>query len=35
VIQSSGIFGGYHWGSSRKAAIIGWEAAKLNNRKEK
>ncbi|MDE3182151.1 MAG: methylated-DNA--[protein]-cysteine S-methyltransferase [Bacteroidota bacterium] len=30
VIQSSGIFGGYHWGSSRKAAIIGWEAAKEN-----
>lgn len=30
VIQSSGIFGGYHWGSIRKAAIIGWEAAKVN-----
>lgn len=28
VIQSTGIFGGYHWGSSRKAAMIGWEAAK-------
>ena len=27
VIQSSGIFGGYHWGSVRKTAIIGWEAA--------
>ncbi|HZW70023.1 MAG TPA: methylated-DNA--[protein]-cysteine S-methyltransferase [Hanamia sp.] len=30
VIQSSGIFGGYHWGTARKAAIIGWEAAKIN-----
>jgi AraC family transcriptional regulator, regulatory protein of adaptative response / methylated-DNA-[protein]-cysteine methyltransferase len=28
VIQSTGIFGGYHWGSTRKAAMIGWEAAK-------
>jgi AraC family transcriptional regulator of adaptative response/methylated-DNA-[protein]-cysteine methyltransferase len=33
VIQSSGIFGGYHWGSTRKAAIIGWEEAKVNNEK--
>ena len=30
VIQSSGILGGYHWGSTRKAAIIGWEAARIN-----
>jgi AraC family transcriptional regulator of adaptative response/methylated-DNA-[protein]-cysteine methyltransferase len=30
VIQSSGIFGGYHWGSIRKAAIIGWEAARMD-----
>lgn len=30
VIQSSGIFGGYHWGCSRKTAMIGWEAAKMN-----
>ena len=30
VIQSTGIFGGYHWGSSRKTAMIGWEAAKIN-----
>ena len=30
VIQSSGIFGGYHWGTARKTAIIGWEAAKIN-----
>jgi len=27
VIQSSGIFGGYMWGSTRKTAIIGWEMA--------
>jgi AraC family transcriptional regulator, regulatory protein of adaptative response / methylated-DNA-[protein]-cysteine methyltransferase len=29
VIQSTGIFGQYHWGSTRKAAMIGWEAARL------
>lgn len=29
VIQSSGRFGGYRWGSPRKAAMIGWEAAKI------
>lgn len=28
VIQSTGTFGGYMWGPVRKAAIIGWEAAK-------
>ena len=28
VIQSSGQFGGYMWGPTRKAAIIGWESAK-------
>ena len=28
VIQSGGTFGGYMWGSTRKAAMIGWEAAK-------
>ncbi|HTN36469.1 MAG TPA: methylated-DNA--[protein]-cysteine S-methyltransferase [Arachidicoccus sp.] len=28
VIQSTGTFGGYRWGSIRKAALIGWEAAK-------
>lgn len=27
VIQKSGDFGGYHWGITRKKAIIGWEAA--------
>jgi len=28
VIQSSGSVGQYHWGSTRKTAMIGWEAAK-------
>jgi AraC family transcriptional regulator of adaptative response/methylated-DNA-[protein]-cysteine methyltransferase len=28
VIQSTGIFGGYHWGPMRKTAMIGWEAAR-------
>ncbi|CAN5154599.1 methylated-DNA--[protein]-cysteine S-methyltransferase [soil metagenome] len=27
IIQSTGLQGGYHWGTIRKAAIIGWEAA--------
>lgn len=27
VIQSSGNIGGYMWGSTRKSAMIGWEAA--------
>lgn len=27
VIQSSGNFGGYMWGNTRKTAIIGWEQA--------
>lgn len=30
VIQSTGKIGGYMWGSARKTAIIGWEAAKIN-----
>ena len=30
VIKSTGEFGQYHWGSIRKSAIIGWEAAQLN-----
>jgi AraC family transcriptional regulator of adaptative response/methylated-DNA-[protein]-cysteine methyltransferase len=30
VIQSTGVFGQYHWGSNRKTAMIGWEAAKVN-----
>ncbi len=29
VIKSSGIIGEYHWGSNRKTAILGWEAARL------
>ena len=28
VIQSSGNFGQYHWGSVRKTAMIGWEGSK-------
>jgi AraC family transcriptional regulator of adaptative response/methylated-DNA-[protein]-cysteine methyltransferase len=31
VIQQSGLFGQYHWGSTKKSAIIGWEAAKADN----
>ncbi|MEJ7737260.1 MAG: methylated-DNA--[protein]-cysteine S-methyltransferase [Chitinophagaceae bacterium] len=30
IIQSTGVFGGYHWGSARKTAIIGWEAAQTD-----
>lgn len=30
VIRSTGEIGQYHWGSTRKSAIIGWEAAKVN-----
>ncbi len=30
VIQSTGVFGGYMWGTTRKTAIIGWEASKLS-----
>lgn len=29
VIKSTGVFGQYHWGSTRKTAMIGWEAAKV------
>jgi AraC family transcriptional regulator, regulatory protein of adaptative response / methylated-DNA-[protein]-cysteine methyltransferase len=29
VIKSTGAFGQYHWGSSRKTAMIGWETAKV------
>lgn len=28
VIKSTGEFGQYHWGATRKSAIIGWEAAR-------
>ncbi|MEO5783280.1 MAG: methylated-DNA--[protein]-cysteine S-methyltransferase [Ginsengibacter sp.] len=31
IIQSNGTFGQYHWGSTRKTAIIGWEAAKTRS----
>lgn len=31
VIQSSGVFGGYMWGNTRKTAIIGWEGAQTNH----
>jgi len=30
VIRSTGEFGQYHWGSVRKKAMLGWEAAKTN-----
>jgi len=30
VIRSTGDFGQYHWGSIRKTAMIGWEAAKTD-----
>jgi AraC family transcriptional regulator of adaptative response/methylated-DNA-[protein]-cysteine methyltransferase len=29
VIKSTGEFGQYHWGATRKTAMIGWEAASL------
>ncbi|TKK66136.1 methylated-DNA--[protein]-cysteine S-methyltransferase [Ilyomonas limi] len=31
VIQSTGTLGGYMWGSTRKAVMIGWESAKINS----
>jgi O-6-methylguanine DNA methyltransferase len=30
VISSTGTFGGYMWGNTRKTAIIGWEGAKTS-----
>jgi len=30
VIQSSGTFGQYHWGTTRKSAMIGWEASRIS-----
>lgn len=30
VIRSTGVIGDYMWGSTRKTALIGWEAAKTN-----
>lgn len=32
VIQSSGIFGGYMWGTTRKTAIIGWESSQVEDK---
>jgi len=32
VIQSTGVIGQYHWGATRKTAMIGWEAAKAAKR---
>jgi AraC family transcriptional regulator of adaptative response/methylated-DNA-[protein]-cysteine methyltransferase len=32
VIQSGGEVGNYHWGSTRKVAMIGWEAARAGGR---
>lgn len=29
VIQASGLFGEYHWGATRKALMIGWEASSV------
>ncbi|MEO6963194.1 MAG: methylated-DNA--[protein]-cysteine S-methyltransferase [Puia sp.] len=31
VIRATGEFGQYHWGSTRKTAMIGWEAAKTHS----
>jgi AraC family transcriptional regulator of adaptative response/methylated-DNA-[protein]-cysteine methyltransferase len=31
IIQATGVFGNYHWGSERKLALIGWEAARVDN----
>lgn len=33
VIQASGHLGGYRWGTTRKSALIGWEAAQLETAK--
>lgn len=33
VIQSTGTFGGYMWGNTRKTVMIGWEGAKINSEK--
>lgn len=35
VIQKSGKMGGYMWGETKKSAIIGWEAAKVENQNTK
>jgi AraC family transcriptional regulator of adaptative response/methylated-DNA-[protein]-cysteine methyltransferase len=33
VIKANGEIGQYHWGTTRKTAILGWEAAKTRNTK--
>lgn len=35
VIRSSGELGGYLWGLNKKTAMIGWEAARVNNTESK
>jgi AraC family transcriptional regulator, regulatory protein of adaptative response / methylated-DNA-[protein]-cysteine methyltransferase len=35
VIRKLGAFGGYRWGSERKRAILGWEAARVFGDEEK
>lgn len=30
VIQASGVLGNYHWGSTRKTAMIGWEGSQID-----
>lgn len=30
VIQASGVLGNYHWGATRKTAMIGWESAQID-----
>ncbi len=34
VIQSSGLFGNYMWGATRKTALIGWEGVQVYGEKE-
>lgn len=31
VIQSTGVLGNYHWGSTRKTAMVGWESVKTDS----
>jgi AraC family transcriptional regulator of adaptative response/methylated-DNA-[protein]-cysteine methyltransferase len=32
VIRESGALGGYRWGTERKTAMLGWEAARADRR---
>lgn len=34
VIQSNGTLGGYMWGTTRKTAIIGWEASRTHSQED-